>query len=218
MNRTRVKICGQTREADLTASVSAGADAVGVIVDVPVDTPREISADQARDLVATVPPFVTAVLVTMAESPDRVATLVETVDPDAVQLHGGYDPAVVVDLADRLPVDVVATTHVGDPQAAAYADAADAVLVDSTDEAGGGGTGRTHDWERSRTLVAETDVPVLLAGGLTPTNVTEAVRTVGPYAVDVASGVEASGGLKDHDAVEQFVRRATGAGTAEVEP
>jgi len=119
-----------------------------------------------------------------------------------------------------------------DPEAddlAAYADPADAVLVDSLDDAGAGGTGETHDWERTRELVASLDVPVILAGGLTPENVAEAVETVRPFAVDTASGVErspsdrdarrgaerndgveSSGGVKDHDAVRAFVANATG--------
>jgi phosphoribosylanthranilate isomerase len=81
--------------------------------------------------------------------------------------------------------------------------------VDSIDEDGGGGTGRTHDWEQTRERVADLDTPVVLAGGLTPDNVAEAVATVDPFAVDVATGVERSGGVKDHDAVRAFVRAAT---------
>ena len=91
-----------------------------------------------------------------------------------------------------------------------YAGVADALVLDSTDERGAGGTGETHDWARARAVVADLDTPVLLAGGLTPENVSRAVRTVDPFGVDVSSGIEESGGAKDHDALRRFVDRATG--------
>jgi len=103
---------------------------------------------------------------------------------------------------------VIAAVDVDEDAIEAYAAAASALLVDSTDADGGGGTGRTHDWDRSRELRESIETPLILAGGLTPKNVTEAVETVEPFAVDTASGVEQTGGEKDHDAVEQFTRRA----------
>jgi phosphoribosylanthranilate isomerase len=117
-------------------------------------------------------------------------------------------------LAARVDASVVAAVD-ADADLAAYADAVDALLVDSTDERGAGGTGETHDWERTRERTADLDVPVILAGGLTPENVAEAVATVDPYAVDTATGVEREGGLKDHDAVTAFVARAGGRGRPE---
>ncbi len=206
---TRVKICGVTNAPDRDAAVAAGADAVGVIVDVPVDTPREVDADQAADLLAGLPPFVSGVLVTMQPAVQPVVDLQERVGADAIQVHDGLDPAGVGALRERVDASVVAVVDATASDVADYADAADALLVDSVDEDGGGGTGRTHDWDRTRDLVADLDVPVVLAGGLTPDNVGEAVRTVQPYAVDTASGVESSGGEKDHGAVERFVRKAS---------
>jgi phosphoribosylanthranilate isomerase len=208
---TRAKICGLTREADIDAVVDAGADAVGVTAAVTVETPREVAVERAPDLVAAVPPFVTSVLVTMPETVERAVELVEAVDPDAVQLHGALDPDGIAAVAEEAPTQVLAAVDAEADDIADYAGAADAVLVDSVDEQGGGGTGETHDWERTREIVADLDVPVVLAGGLTPANVTEAVETVRPFAVDVASGVEAEGGVKDHEAVRQFVERATSA-------
>jgi phosphoribosylanthranilate isomerase len=201
---TRVKVCGLTREADLAAAVAAGTDAVGFVVDVPVDTPREVTAERAAALVAQVPPFVTSVLVTMPEDTERTRDLARTVGADVLQVHAA-SPEQVAALAETERV-VTATTS---GEATRYADVADALLVDSADESGAGGTGETHDWAATRALVDSLDVPVVLAGGLTPENVAEAVRAVRPFAVDVASGVEASGGVKDHDAVRAFVRRAT---------
>ncbi|WP_135820995.1 phosphoribosylanthranilate isomerase [Halostella litorea] len=217
---TRAKVCGITREADLRAAVEAGADAVGVVCDVPVDTPREVSPERAADLVAAVPPFVTSVLVTMPDSAAAAADLAGRVGPDAVQAHGDLAPDAVADLADAVDAAVIKSVDAAKPERAAdYDGVADALLVDSVDDAGGGGTGETHDWERTRAATRDLDAPLVLAGGLTPDNVADAARTVEPFAVDVASGVEAEPGRKDHDAVRAFVARATGA-TAErgVEP
>jgi len=207
---TRVKICGVTNAADRDAAVRAGADAVGLIAGVTVDTPREVDLDEARDLAPGVPPLVTAVLVTMPRDAATARERVERVRPDAVQVHG-LDPEAVADLGGSVDASVIAAVDAESDQVTlgAYADAADALLVDSVDEDGAGGTGETHDWARTRERVADLDVPVVLAGGLTPDNVADAVAAVDPFAVDVASGVEREGGVKDHDAVRRFVRRAT---------
>ncbi|WP_135535730.1 phosphoribosylanthranilate isomerase [Halostella pelagica] len=210
---TRAKICGITRETDLRAAVDAGADAIGVICDVPVDTPREVSPDRAAELVAAVPPFVTSVLVTMVEDRESAAELVGRVGPDAVQEHGDLSAEAVAALGDAVDADVIKSVDAAEPERAAeYDGVADALLVDSVSEDGGGGTGETHDWERTRDATADLETPLVLAGGLTPENVAAAVRTVDPYAVDVASGVERANapGRKDHDAVSGFVDSATG--------
>ncbi|RKD94650.1 phosphoribosylanthranilate isomerase [Halopiger aswanensis] len=212
MPATRVKVCGLTNEADLETAVDAGADAVGIICDVPVDTPREVSVERARDLVASAPPFATTVLVTMASDPDRAVELVADVGPDAIQLHGDADR----DLLERLKSDTDAdvllaidSDEVADVKR--YDEIVDGLLVDTVDEEGGGGTGETHDWERTKAAAADLESPLILAGGLTPENVAEAVRTVEPFAVDVASGVEAEGGVKDPEAVRSFVHGAKNA-------
>jgi phosphoribosylanthranilate isomerase len=213
---TRVKLCGITSEADRDAAVAAGADALGVIVDVDVDSPRTISAKRAADLVAGVPPFVTTVLVTMPGSVEDAVSLLDVVGADAVQVHSTLTPEYVGGLRSRVEETVVAAVG-PDADLAAYADAADALLVDSVDEEGGGGTGETQDWERTADSVAGADAPVILAGGLTPDNVGTAVETVSPYAVDTASGVEREGGVKDRDAMRVFVARATGASAGGVD-
>jgi len=213
---TRAKICGSTHETDVAAAVAAGADAVGVIADVPVDTPREVDADRACELLDAVPPLVTGVLVTMPETPADAIELVESVRPDAVQLHGDLSPAEASTVADGVSIPVIKAVDGDEPErCAAYDGVVDALLIDSVDAQGGGGTGDTHDWERTREAIADVASPVLLAGGLTPENVAEAVATVGPFGVDVASGVERSDlpggadGRKDPDAVRRFVANAT---------
>ncbi|OVE83220.1 phosphoribosylanthranilate isomerase [Natronolimnobius baerhuensis] len=214
MDATRVKVCGLTNEADLETTIAAGADAVGFICDVPVETPREVSRQEATALVSSVPPFVTSVLVTMASDAERVVELVERVGPDAVQLHGGIEPAVLESIVSALDADILVALDSDEVTAAEdYDHLVDALLVDTVDESGGGGTGKTHDWERTRDAAESLESPLILAGGLTPDNVADAVRTVEPFAVDVASGVEAEGGRKDADAVQAFVTRATTAHT-----
>ncbi len=203
----RVKICGVTTEHDRDAVVSAGADALGLIAGVDVDTPREITPERAAELAGGTPPFVSTVLVTMPDNPDEAADLVKRVRPDAIQVHAS-GPGSIADIADRVPVRVVAAVDAADDRLGAYAEAADALLVDALDDNGAGGTGDTTDWNRARAVVDALEVPVVLAGGLTPENIREATTSVRPFGVDVASGVERAGGEKDHDAVRSFVRRA----------
>jgi phosphoribosylanthranilate isomerase len=205
---TRVKICGLTNEPDLRAVVNAGADAVGVITDVPVDSQREVAVGRAADLVAAAPPFVTTVLVTMPEAPARAVELAERVEPDVLQLHGDLPVGDVAHVAANADVSVVKTVDAASPRGGRYDDVVDALLVDSVDSDGAGGTGQTHDWAATRDFVDLVDSPVVLAGGLTPENVAEAVDVVDPFAVDVATGVEAAGGEKNHDDVERFVTNA----------
>lgn len=231
---TRVKICGVTHESDLRAAVSAGADAVGLLVDVPVDSPREIPPETAAALAAEVPPFVTSVLVTMADAPERAVELASAIGPDVVQIHGDPSRGDLAYLSSKADASVVTAVDPTEPdRARGYDDIVDALLADSTDDGGAGGTGRAHDWERTRDLVAELDSPVVLAGGLTPGNVADAIHTVDPFAVDVASGVERSAderdgrretngggqrerGRKDPDAVASFVANAKRARPAPV--
>ncbi|AAV46440.1 N-(5'-phosphoribosyl)anthranilate isomerase [Haloarcula marismortui ATCC 43049] len=205
---TRVKICGVTDTEDRDAVVTAGADAVGIIHGVPVDTPREVDEGTAETIADGVPPFVTSVLVMMPTTVQEAVRRIDRIEPDAVQVHDGLSPAELGALNNRITQDIVAVVEADAPAIEDYATHADALLVDSVDADGGGGTGETHDWERTRDLVDSLDVPIVLAGGLTPENVTEAVETVEPFAVDVASGVESAGGTKDHDAVGRFVRNA----------
>lgn len=206
---TRVKICGLTTPADRDHAVAAGADALGFTVAVAVDTPREISPGTAADLIDATPPFVTTVLVTMPDDAAHARRLLAATGADAIQLHGHLDPPTVADIASAAG-SVIAAVDATEPERAHELDEiADALIVDSTRAGGAGGTGRTHDWTTTRSLRNALTSPVILAGGLTPANVSDAVATVEPYAVDVASGVEHTGGRKDHDAVEAFIANAT---------
>lgn len=211
----RVKVCGVTSESDLRAVDDAGADAVGVISEVTVDTPREVSLSRASTLFDAAPPFLTTTLVSMPSSVTRAVELAATVSPDVLQLHGDFDADEFQRISAQTDARVVAVVDSdSSARARAIAHVVDGVLVDSVSDGGAGGTGETHDWTATAEVVETLDAPVTLAGGLTPDNVAEAVRTARPYGVDVASGVEAEGGVKDHDAVRAFVRNATAAGDA----
>lgn len=213
----RVKICGVRTVDDVETAVVAGTDGIGVICDVPVASPREVSADRARELLAAVPPFVTGTLVTMPDSADRVCDLVGRVGADAVQIHGGLDPDEVATVGSSIhqPVlyavasDALESVH-------QYDSCVDALVVDTATESGAGGTGRTHDWNRTREATDEVDSPVVLAGGLTPENVAEAIEIVSPFAVDVAGGVESVPGVKDPARVRAFVDRVTETGASQI--
>mgnify|MGYP002760183123 FL=1 len=205
----RVKVCGLTDAADLRAAVEAGADAVGVITEVPVDTPRAVDPANAAELLADVPPFVTATLVTMPETAPRAVELARTVGPDAIQLHGEWTPDEIGFVRAETEAKVLLTVDADEPaRAASFDGVADALVVDSTDESGAGGTGETHDWTATGELATRLTTPVVLAGGLTPENVAAAVQTAEPFAVDVSSGVELTPGRKDHNAVARFVANA----------
>jgi len=213
MTATRVKICGLTSAEDRDAAVAAGADALGVISQVPVESPREIQPETAGELVAGAPPLVTTVLVTMPETVGEAVDLQERVGADALQIHGTLSPGQIERLGGRVGASLIAAVDVSEPEIEAYAAAADAVLVDSTSPDGGGGTGETHDWERTREVAREVEAPLVLAGGLGPGNVAAAIETVEPFGVDVASGVERESGRKDRESVARFVAAARRAGT-----
>lgn len=205
---TRVKVCGITAEADRDAAVEAGADALGFVVDVPKDTARELDPDRAAALVAATPPFVSTVLVTMPANADRAVELYRRVGADAVQLHNDLPADAVAAVRERTGAPVLKAVPADPEPARRYAPVADALLVDSRDERGAGGTGEPADRAATRAVAGAVDVPVVLAGGLTPDTVAEAAAAVEPYAVDVSTGVERREGRKNHDAVRAFVAAA----------
>ncbi|MBC7130925.1 phosphoribosylanthranilate isomerase [Candidatus Bathyarchaeota archaeon] len=212
MRRVKVKICGITRLEDLEAACSLGADAVGFIVDVS-ESPRNLSPEVAEELIAKVPIFVKSVIVTALNDPNRIVNLYERLKPDVIQVHGGT-PEDILALRKRLPkarligaLPVKSGSEI--EKAAVFASFLDAVLVDSYVAGRLGGTGVTHDWSISaRIREMLHPKPLILAGGLNPENIKEAVRIVKPYAVDVSTGVEAHPGLKDPEKIKAFIEEA----------
>lgn len=201
----KVKICGITNVRDARAAVRMGADALGF--NFYPRSPRYIKKERARAILAALPPFVCAVAVFVDEDPDEVLAICEYVGIDTVQLHGDERPRVFQALSRLKRIKAVRVRSEKDiARLPRYA--AEAYLLDAYVAGVPGGTGQAFNWAFARE--AQRHGPVILAGGLTPENVAEAVRVVSPYAVDVASGVEKEPGVKDRGLMEQFILRAKG--------
>ncbi len=215
MPTVRVKICGVTTPADALAAARLGADAVGLNFYPP--SPRCLTPAAARSILRELPPFVEPVPLFVESSLPAVRAALADLGPVRLfQWHAA--PREPVDAAPYRFIPAFPVRDRADVDAlAAYLDAASAagrspaaVLVDAHVPGLHGGTGRTAPWD----LLADfrSPVPLILAGGLTPDNVAQAVRTVRPYAVDVASGVESRPGLKDPDRMRRFIDEARAAG------
>ncbi len=212
MRSVRVKICGITRKEDLAVAVAAGADAVGFLVGVP-SSPRNLTIERAETLLREVPVFVDSVVVTAPQSIDGLAKICEKLKPTAIQIHGkkNFEASEIRERIKhiRLIKTVYVTKDALNETAIEELKAFDAVLLDSFTRGQYGGTGRVHNWTLSRQIrEAVAPLPLILAGGLKPENVKEAILTVQPYAVDVASGVELRPAVKDHEKVRAFVKNA----------
>jgi phosphoribosylanthranilate isomerase len=192
-----VKICGLTNEADAVHAAAAGATALGVVF-APA-SPRCISADVARSIVKAVPADVPVVGVFVDAPLEEIVATVAHSGIRWVQLHGdepeGYAAALKMPLLRSGGVDVPIESW---PTAT--------LLLDAVSGAERGGTGRRVDWAQAAVIASRRKT--VLAGGLTPVNVAEAIATVRPFGVDVSSGVEASPGRKDHGKVSDFIKNA----------
>jgi len=188
--RTRVKICGLTREADIDAAVAEGADALGFVLW--PGSKRAVDEARLAELAARVPAFVTRVGLFVDQEPALIARCAEHLD--LLQFHGNETP----DCCARFARPWIKALRMRDgldlPAAAAAYARAQALLLDAYRPGVPGGTGETFDWSRIPASLAK---PVILAGGLTPDNVAEAIAAVHPFAVDVSGGVEAAPGCKD---------------------
>ena len=198
----RVKICGITNSDDARHAADCGADALGFVFY--AGSPRCVTPEQVREIVAGLPPFVTRVGLFVNENPGRIRAIVGACGLDVVQLHGDEPPEACVLPPCRVIKGVRPRREADLAAMAAYPVAA--LLVDAAVPGEFGGTGQRADWELAAQLAARQRV--ILAGGLTPANVAAAVRQVRPYGVDVASGVESAAGRKDPDRVAQFIRMA----------
>ena len=198
MSRVRIKICGVTRAEDALAAVRLGADALGF--NFWPGSKRHVTPAAARAIIARLPPFVTPVGVFVNQTEGEMRAIAAESGIQVFQLHGDEPP----ELCARLPMPVVKAIPVDQVRALSrllsYEVAA--FLLD-TPSRGYGGSGEPFDWSLAEG-VSEV-APVILAGGLTPENVAAAVRAVRPYAVDVASGVESSPGVKDLAKMSRFI-------------
>lgn len=203
---TAIKICGITRAEDAEAAVEFGADALGFVLW--PSSPRRATLDAVREVVRRLPPFVTPVAVFVDPSTDDIERAADA-GVRLAQVHG----SVPVWTTGRNPLPVLRAVHLSASGAAAIEPPVGdhTVLLDAHDPVQHGGTGKTVDWSRARAVAAVRRV--VLAGGLTPVNVGEAIQTVRPYAVDVASGVEREPGIKDPVKLRAFINVVRGTGT-----
>ena len=201
-----VKICGITRADDAEAAVEAGAGAIGFVFW--PESPRFIDPYRARAIASTLPPFVTAVGVFVNQPLPHVNAVASLVRLGAVQLHGDETP----EYAAAVPRSIIKAVSFGpgDDVLVGAWPANTTLLLDAHDPVKRGGTGRTIDWTAAAALAAQWKI--LLAGGLTPDNVMEAVAQVRPFGIDVSSGVERTPGVKDHQLIHalfEALRTAT---------
>jgi phosphoribosylanthranilate isomerase len=209
-----VKICGITSLEDAIVAVEAGADALGFVF---APSPRRLTPEQAVAIVRALPPFVTTVGVLVDQDP---ATVLEACPLDAIQFHGAEPPEVLARVTGVRRIKAFRIRDAADLEALRrYHGVADAFLLDAYVPGTMGGTGVTFPWElaceavarglvASRTTLGCGAPPLILAGGLTPENVAEALRVTGACAVDVSSGVEAAPGRKDGARMRCFVASA----------
>lgn len=198
--RTRVKICGITREADASAAVEYGADALGFVFY--PGSPRHIDIEQAAELVAALPPFVASVALFMDAEADYVREVLAAVPIDLLQFHGSESPEFCASFDRPYIKSVPMGGGVNPSEYAARYRESRGFLLDSNAVGQAGGTGHTFDWSEVPDLGGR---PLVLAGGLNPDNVADGVRALRPWAVDVSSGVEADKGLKDHARMQRFI-------------
>lgn len=197
----RVKICGITRIEDGLSCASLGADAIGLVFYAP--SPRYVQVEQARAIMAALPPFITTVGLFVDATPSEVQAVLAELPLDVLQFHGN-EPAdycasfhrpYLKALRVKPGVDLV-------QYASAYA-GAQALLLDTHVEGVAGGTGQVFDWSL---IPRDLAVPIILSGGLNPENVAQGIRQLQPAAVDVSSGVEASKGIKDVAKIAAFMQ------------
>jgi phosphoribosylanthranilate isomerase len=200
MGSTRIKVCGVTRPEDARAAAGAGVDAIGLVFHPP--SRRAVDIETACRVVSALPPFVTAVALFLDPEAERVREVVERVPVGLLQFHGSESAAFCTDFG-RPYIKAVAMGAGDDPESlAAEHPAALALLADSHAAGTGGGTGTAFPWDL---LPRERGYRLILAGGLSPDNVAEAVARVRPDAVDVSSGVESEPGIKDPARIERFI-------------
>lgn len=200
----KVKICGITNLEDALIAVDAGADAIGFVF--AEQSPRSVSPQKAAAIIAKLPPLVQTVGLFVDDDLERINWLADFCGLDIIQLHGDEDPDFCTEIRRRIikvfrVKDAASLANLASYQVAGY-------LLDAWSAEAHGGTGKTFDWDLAREAAASR--PIIIAGGLTPVNVLDAVDIVRPYGVDVSSGVELSPGKKDPEKVRNFIRALKG--------
>ena len=199
----KVKICGITNYDDALFAAESGADALGFIF---ASSPRQIAPANARDIIRSLPPFVKTVGVFVDEAPEKIKDLVSLCGIDLIQLHGKESP----ESCEQFMPMVIKAIGVKDESVLRdvpdYNGKVRGILLDAYSEKIAGGTGKIFNWDLA-IRIKEMGIPVILAGGLGPSNIVEAIARVRPYAVDVNSGVEERPGKKSHGLIKELFEK-----------
>ena len=200
--QVKVKVCGMTSLKDALVAVEVGADAVGFIFY--KKSPRSVTMKTVREIVLELPPFVDTVGVFVDETAEQINKIADYCNLDIIQLHGDESPT----FCKKIRRKVIKAFRIKDMQSVKKLSSfqVSGFLLDTFSENLHGGTGEVFDWNLA--LPAKKFGPVIMAGGLTPNNVQQAVRQIRPYGVDVCSGVESEPGIKDHKKVRAFLNNA----------
>lgn len=205
---TKVKICGITRRKDLYNAIDAGANAIGFVVGVP-SSPRNIPLRKAQELVSRVPNFIKSVLVMVPKNIQKIKEAYDIVNPDAIQIHNNLINSDLI-RTKKIESSLIRAINLK-PQGSIEStliQGFDAILLDTYIPGKYGGTGITQNWEFCSDIRRSIHPKkVILAGGLNPSNVQKAIKTVEPYAVDVSTGVESSLGIKDPRKIKSFINQ-----------
>lgn len=203
MKRTRVKICGITRHEDAIVAAEAGADAIGMVFY--PKSPRFVDHTKAALIASAVGPFVTTVGLFVNAVAEEVGRAIRAVDLQLLQFHGDEDDAYCRQFGRPYIKAIRMAPGIDLPATVASFPGACGFLVDAWHKDKYGGTGERFEWQRLPKMV---DFPLILAGGLSPENVADAVAQVNPYGVDVSGGVEEAPGVKSSQRIQQFIARA----------
>ncbi len=201
MAASRIKICGITNLEDALCAVTAGADAIGFVFY--EKSPRYVHPEKVGQIVSELPPFVTTVGLFVNADPEIIKQTMRTAKLNVVQLHGDEAP----EDCSLSPYPVIKAVRVKDADSLVGIDNynVSALLLDAWNDQQYGGTGESFDWQLAKKLTGR--LPIILAGGLTPDNVAQAIQVVNPYAVDVSSGVEKFPGRKNHNKIREFIKQ-----------
>ena len=218
----KVKICGIKRIRDALFTAKSGADAVGCIVNIS-RSPRNVNIDQAKKIFDSLPPFVSSVAVLHPKNIDDVIDSINRLQPSAVQIHGNnlqfheIEKLSKMIKQTKLIQSLAIDTNTGrtncvdsDPLKVALklSSVVAGIHIDSSVNGVSGGTGRCFNWSIAKIIKEQVKVPIILAGGLNPSNVAEGITYVKPFAVDVSSGVEERPGVKSYQKIREFILRS----------
>jgi phosphoribosylanthranilate isomerase len=201
--RTRIKICGMTRERETDHAIACGVDALGFIFF--KKSPRNIEPEKARRIISSFPPFIDAVGVFVNEEAEVVNQIANYCGLTVVQLHGAESPEFCREIRCRIVKSFQLKPEFSPENFSLYQDVVSGFLFDTYSKKMAGGTGKTFDWSILERFNPQK--PVILAGGITPENAAEAIRQVRPYGIDANSGLEITPGRKDPDKISRFINQ-----------